>query len=223
MFQSSIFQLQCCCWQSQDSSEGLAGAAGLLPAVLSPRRGTSPLIQGTAATPERGSRGKATADPTEPRPEASDLPHWYLSSAILKLPGKWEVAEDFPFPFSLWYTSFAPASKDNTAVGIVGCWFLSAQRHFHICDMAQVLALPPLAFQRGKGAAAQLKICMQCTHFAAKSWAGGKHLAEEWFSHKRAQTLLCLGQPLLGKLSIINKFLVDNYLHPESKHYCFFP
>lgn len=129
----------------------------------------------------------------------------------------------FSFPFFLWYTSFAPASKDNTAVGIVGCWFLSAQRHFHICDMAQVLALPPLAFQRGQGAAAQLKICMQCTHFAAKSWAGGKHLAEEWFSHKRAQTLLCLGQPLLGKLSIINKFLVDNYLHPESKHYCFFP
>lgn len=37
-------------------------------------QGMAPLIQGTAARPERGSRGK-TADPTEPRAEASDLPY----------------------------------------------------------------------------------------------------------------------------------------------------
>lgn len=185
-------------------------------------QGMAPLIQGTAARPERGSRGK-TADPTESRAEASDLPYWHLSLAILKLPEKWEVAKDFPFPFSLWYMSFTLASKDKTAMGIVGCWFLLAQRHFHIYDVAQALALPPLAFQRGWGAAAQLRIHMYSTHFPAKSWAWGKHLAEVWFSAKRAQTLLCLGQPLLGKLSIINKFLVDNCLHPESKHYCFFP
>lgn len=72
VFQSSLFQIQCCCWQFQDSSEGLAGAAGLSPALLCPRHGTSPFIQG--ARPKRGSRGKAAADPTEPRAEASDLP-----------------------------------------------------------------------------------------------------------------------------------------------------
>lgn len=191
MFQSSLFQIQCCCWKFQDSSEGLAGAAGLLPVVMCPRHGTSLFIQGTAAKSERGSRGKATADPTEPRAKASDLPHWHLSLAILKLTGKLEVAEDFPFPFSLWYTSFTPASTHKAAMGIVG--FLSAERYFQICDMVQALALPPLAFQRGRGAAAQLKVHMYSTYFPAKSWAWGKHLAEAWFSvSKRAQTLLCL-------------------------------
>lgn len=62
-FQSSLSQIQCCCWQFQDSSEGLAGAAGLLPAVLYPRHGTSPFIQGTAARLERSSREKQLVIP----------------------------------------------------------------------------------------------------------------------------------------------------------------
>lgn len=161
-----------------------------LAAVLCPMHGTSPFILATAARSERGSRGKATADPTEPRAEASDLPHWHLSLSILKLPGKLEVAEDFPFPFSLWYMSFTPDSTDKAATEIVGCWLLSRERHFQNCDMAHALALPPLAFQR---AAAQLKIHMYSTHFPAKNWASGKCLAEAWFSAKRAQTLPCLG------------------------------
>lgn len=143
----------------------------------------------TAARPERCRWGKATH---QVQSWSFRSPTLTPASAILKLAGKWEVSEDFPFPCFLWYTSFTLASADKAVVlrlwGLIGCWFLLAQGHFQIAsDMAQALSLTPLYFQRGQGAATHLQNpYIWHTSFPAKIWAWGNDLAELWSSDMRA-------------------------------------
>lgn len=129
IFLMSVFQIQCCCGQFKDISERtgicrrtLTCGAASNAQHLSFHPVYSLLYSCKAREVQLGKGYRLSHKATV---ETSDVPQWHLSLAILKLPGKWEVSEDFPFPSSLWYTSFTLASIHKAVMlrlwGRIGC------------------------------------------------------------------------------------------------------